>query len=196
MKQLTLVAVSISLLFASIIGYAQSQNLPDRSVYHLDSQWQDQTGTRFDIADLQGRVRIVAFVYTYCEHTCPTIVAKIKSVVAELPKDVQSEVVVTLVTLDPERDTVERVRSYLESQGLVESGWQVLVGAPDDVLSLAALFDVRYKPMGESDIAHSNVITLVDRNGEIRSQLRGLGQNTDDFAAQTIKAAQTSELSQ
>ncbi|MFT5609197.1 MAG: hypothetical protein ACI9PZ_003016 [Parvicella sp.] len=41
-----------------------------------------------------------------------------------------------------------------------------------DVLALAALFDVRYKPMGESDIAHSNVVTLVDKEGVICNQLR------------------------
>ena len=48
--------------------------------------------------------------------------------------------------------------------------WQILVSSQDDVLALAALFNVRYKPMGERDIAHSNVITLVDKEDVIRNQ--------------------------
>lgn len=158
-----------------------SAELPDNSVYHLESQWRDQHGVSFSITELQGPVRLVAFVYTYCEHTCPVIISELKSLVAQLPKSIRDKVIVTLVTLDPKRDTVERVAQYMESRSLDDKGWQVLVGTPDDVLSLAALFDVRYKPMGESDIAHSNVITLVDQNGVIRNKIKGLGQNADDF---------------
>jgi cytochrome oxidase Cu insertion factor (SCO1/SenC/PrrC family) len=38
---------------------------------------------------------------------------------------------------------------------------------------------MRYKPMGDADIAHSNVITLVDKLGVIRMQLRSLGEGTE-----------------
>jgi cytochrome oxidase Cu insertion factor (SCO1/SenC/PrrC family) len=62
---------------------------------------------------------------------------------------------------------------------LDDQNWQILVGSTDDVLMLSALFNVRYKPMGDADIAHSNVITLVDKLGVIRMQLRSLGEGTE-----------------
>lgn len=155
------------------------QALPDTSVYHIESSWRDQTGETFNITKLEGEVRLIAFVYTYCEHTCPVIITRIKSIMNALSEDAKKKTIVTLVTLDPERDTVERVKDYMISKDMDDQNWQILVGAPDDVLTLSALFDVRYKPMGESDIAHSNAITLVDKQGVIRMQLKSLGENTE-----------------
>ena len=158
-----------------------SEKLPDTSIYHIESSWQDQHGETFNITELKGQVRLVAFVYTYCEHTCPVIITRIKSIINALSKDAKKKTMVTLVSLDPERDTVERVKEYLISKELDKQNWQVLVGTPDDVLTLSTLFDVRYKPMGESDIAHSNVITLVDQQGVIRAQLRSLGESFEEM---------------
>ena len=165
------------------IAFADSddgkQTLPDTSVYHIESSWRDQHGDTFNITNLEGDVRLVAFVYTYCEHTCPIIITRIKSIMNALPEKVKKKTIVTLVTLDPKRDTVERVKDYMSIKGLDDQNWQILVGAPDDVLTLSALFDVRYKPMGESDIAHSNTITLVDKQGVIRMQLKSLNESSD-----------------
>ena len=179
--RVTLFVVAFVLLVSPSTTLLAQTDLPDHSVYHLDSVWRDQTGATFELSELKGKVRLVAFVYTYCEHTCPAIVAMLKTVLEELPEQAHDQVAVTLVTLDPQRDTVERVNDYLVSRGLENNGWQMLVGNADDVLSLAALFDVRYKPMGESDIAHSNVISVVDQLGVVRGQLRGLGQDRTEF---------------
>ncbi len=157
------------------------QTLPDASVYHIESSWQDQHGDSFNITELEGEVRLLAFVYTYCEHTCPVIITRIKSIVNALPEEVKKKTIVILVTLDPERDTVERVKEYMLNQDLDDQNWQILVGSADDILTLSALFDVRYKPMGEGDISHSNVITLVDKQGVIRMQLRSLGESTEEI---------------
>ena len=156
-----------------------NQTLPDTSIYHIESSWRDQHGETFNITELKGEVRLVAFVYTYCEHTCPIIITRIRSIVNALSKDAKQKTIVTLVTLDPKRDTVERVKQYMIDKDLDDQNWQILVGAADDVLTLSALFDVRYKPMGESDIAHSNAITLVDKQGVVRMQLRTLSQSAE-----------------
>ena len=167
------------ILLTIVTGFALAQDLPDNSVYHFESNWLNQESESVVLPDLAGNIQLVAFIYSYCEHTCPVIITRIKSIVKALSGDSQDNTIVTLVTLDPERDTVERVREYMKAKDLDEKKWQILVGSPDDVLTLSALFDVRYKPMGESDIAHSNVITLVDQQGVIRMQLKGLGQSPD-----------------
>lgn len=180
--QKTLLFLILLLPFMAFADSVSLDNpLPDNSVYHIESNWRDQHGEVFNITELKDSVRIVAFVYTCCEHTCPVIITRIKSIMRSLTKDSQDRTIVTLVTLDPLRDTVERVREYMKNQHLDNQNWQILVGSPDNVLTLSALFDVRYKPMGESDIAHSNTITLVDQRGVIRKQLKGLGQSPDEM---------------
>jgi protein SCO1/2 len=59
-----------------------------------------------------------------------------------------------------------------------------LHGDPDDVQALSALFGVRYKPMGVSDIAHSNMLTILDQQGVIRYQMKGLGENLNTIAGE------------
>jgi protein SCO1/2 len=185
MKKTALLALFYMFLMLPSMANADSeggkQRLPDASVYHIESSWQDQHGDSVNITELEGEVRLLAFVYTYCEHTCPVIITRIKSIVNALPEEVKRKTIVTLVTLDPERDAVERVKEYMLDQDLDDQNWQILVGAADDILTLSALFDVRYKPMGEGDIAHSNVITLVDKQGVIRTQLRSLGESTEEI---------------
>jgi len=157
--------------------------LPDESVYQLPGEWRDHEGRPLVLADLAGRPRLLSFVYTYCEHTCPTIVARLK-LASEPPEGpAAGELQVTLVSLDPQRDTPERMRAYMAEQGLDQRGWLMLHGDPDDVLAFAAMLGVRYRPMGDRDIAHSNMITVLDADGVVRYQAKGLDEDPAELAA-------------
>ena len=87
----------------------------------------------------------------------------------------------TLVSLDPARDRPEVLKRYMLEHDLDENLWTMLNGDPDDVLELSALLGVRYKPMDSEskDIAHSNMITVLDRQGRIHYQMKGLNQDLD-----------------
>ena len=148
-----------------------------KSVYQFDSTWYDQNNRKIELAALAGNVQLVAFVYTYCEHTCPLIIAQIKSVLDTLPEKPVKLLKVTLITLDPQRDTPAQMKSYMQKHKLNEDLWTMLAGDPGDVRVLSNLFGVKYKPMQKRELAHSNMITLLDRTGVIQFQLKGL--NTD-----------------
>lgn len=152
----------------------QAAALPDLSLYHLEGEWRTQEGTKLELPDLAGRPRLLSFVYTYCEHTCPTIVARLKAIADHAEGESASNLQVTLVSLDPGRDTPERMKAYMAEQGLDARDWLILHGDPDEVLGFAAMLGVRYRPMGDSDIAHSNMITLLDAEGVVRYQSKGL----------------------
>jgi len=173
-----------SLLFALLMGSASAEGLPDRSVYQFESSWVNQNASPVALPELAGHIQLVAFVYSYCEHTCPTIIATIKQVEKALSEQAEEQFRVTLVSLDPERDTPERLKAYMEKQSLDEGHWQFLHGDADDVRALSALFGVRYKPMGVSDIAHSNMLTILDQQGVIVYQMKGLGENLDTIGAE------------
>jgi protein SCO1 len=53
----------------------------------------------------------------------------------------------------------------------------LLHGESDDVLELAALLGVKYKEEATGQFAHSNLITVLNADGEIVHQLVGLGQD-------------------
>lgn len=165
------------LVFLILPMYTSAAELADDSVYHVGSSWTNQGGQQINISQLQDHIQVVAFVYTYCEHTCPTIIARLKQIEKSIPAEILPRVHITLVSLDPERDTPQVLKAYMQKHHLDEQRWTMLNGDPYDVLELSALFGVRYKPMGESDIAHSNMITVLDDQGIIRYQMKGMGED-------------------
>ncbi|MFT5220224.1 MAG: protein SCO1/2 [Gammaproteobacteria bacterium] len=170
-----------SIAIAAGLGDNTAKNLADDSIYHIDSNWLDQERNTINIAALQGKLQVIAFVYTYCEHSCPFILANLKKIARGLPQNATKALQFTLISLDPARDTPEVLKKYMEEHDLYAPTWQMLSGDEDDVLELAALIGVRYKPMDNQarDISHSNMITLLDKQGRIVYQLKGLNQDFD-----------------
>ncbi|WKD49269.1 SCO family protein [Microbulbifer spongiae] len=150
--------------------------LPDDSVYHAESQWRDQNGNEISISDLQGKVQVIAFVYTYCQHSCPVILSNLRSIEKKIASSDIPDVQFTLISLDPGRDSPEVLKRYMQEHDLDECRWLMLNGNPDEVLEFSALLGVRYRPMNNNkkDIAHSNMITVLDRQGKISYQMKGL----------------------
>ena len=62
-------------------------------------------------------------------------------------------------------------------------------GEPDDVQELAALLGVKYQEAADSQFAHSNVITLLNAEGEIVRQQIGLGQDIGPIVRELGKLA-------
>ena len=170
----------LGLLLAVPAAWAAPE-LPNDSVYHVASNWVNQNGGKVNIADFQGKVQVVAFVYTYCEHSCPFIIANLKRIEREIPAETKADVQFSLVSLDPARDSPEVLKQYMLDHDLDEQLWTMLNGNPDDVLELSALLGVRYRPMDNEakDIAHSNMITVLDRQGRIHYQMKGLNEGLE-----------------
>lgn len=158
-----------------------ANDLPDDSIYHIDSSWVDQNKNNVKIDQLSGKIQIIAFIYTYCEHSCPIIMSRLKQIEKHLPEKIKDEVHFSLFTLDPKRDSPEQLKLFEKKHELNDEIWQLYNGDPDDVLELAALVGVRYKPMnnGKNDIAHSNMITVLNKQGIEIHQVKGFGEDLD-----------------
>jgi protein SCO1 len=70
---------------------------------------------------------------------------------------------------------------YRRTRELPVATWTLLHGQPDDVLELAALLGVRYKEGADGQFMHSNVITLLNANGEIVVQQIGLNSDPQEM---------------
>lgn len=72
----------------------------------------DQNGDEFSFEQLDGKTVFVYFGYTYCPDYCPATVAEWREVKAALGEDAE-DVEFVMITVDPERDTPERLNEWL-----------------------------------------------------------------------------------
>ena len=150
------------------------------SVYELEGAWRDQTGAARSLASWRGKPVLLAMIYTHCTATCPLAVSELKRIAA-LDPDVRF----VLVSLDPVRDDANRLAEYAAERALDPARWTLLTGSDADVRDLAATLDVRYRRVTPEDLAHSNVITLLDREGRVARQASG---RMDDAALAELHA--------
>lgn len=151
------------------------------SIFNVESHWENQTGDHGPLAQIGGRAQVVAMVYTSCQYACPRILADMKRIQSELEGIPSKDLGLCLITIDPERDTVEAYQAYAERNKLEPDRWTFLRGEAGDILELANLLGVRYKKMPDGEFSHSNIITLLLPSGEISYQLNGLGADPSEL---------------
>lgn len=146
----------------------------DFSLYDLTHEWTDQHGSRRTLGSLAGRPQVIALVYTNCAVACPRIVADMKRLEAEMGARAK-DIGFVMVSIDPARDTPARLKEYATSTRLDSDNWTLLTADDDVILDLAVLLGVRYRRISETEMEHSNVLTIVDANGRIVHRQVGLG---------------------
>ncbi len=146
--------------------------LASDSIYQLNSTWTAQDGSTVHLADMRGCIRVVAMVYTTCAHACPMMAQEMKQIKEQLPAD--SHVAFSFFSFDPERDTPEALRNFATRNILEGADWSLFTGNPDDIRELAAVLGVNYRKELDGEIAHSNQITALDKEGRIVYQTIGL----------------------
>lgn len=142
-------------------------------------------GSRFDLASLRGRLALVFFGYTFCPDVCPLTMAKLKQVHVRLgPR--ASEVAVVMVSVDPERDSVEKLADYVG--GFSDEFYGVRLD-PERLEGVSQAYGVRVDrrsapAAGGSFYAvdHTGTLFVVDRTGRLRLEL-AYEANVDEIAA-------------
>lgn len=161
----------------------------DESIYNASSVWKNRHGDELSLSSLRGEVQVVAMVYTHCEYACPRILADMKRIRDSLSKDKLQGTNFVIVSIDPERDTPERLSEFADENDLGEEQWTLLNGDQGDILELAALLGFKYKRISNTDFTHSNMITVLNKEGEIVHQRNRLGDNPAVIVEAIKKAA-------
>ena len=126
----------------------------------------DQNGVARTEKDYRGKYLLLFFGYTYCPDVCPTTLAVMSAALDKLGS-VADRIVPILITVDPKRDTPEKLKSYLASFGPRFVG---LTGESRDIAAVAKEYRVYYKEHpaeneGGYTVDHSGVVYLMDPNG-------------------------------
>jgi protein SCO1/2 len=162
----------------------------DQSLYQLDSKWTNDFGHPLQLGAWRGRVQVVAMFFASCTYACPIIVHDLQRIEAALTERLRTNVSFALITIDTERDTPDTLHAYRATRKLPADRWTLLRGAPDDTLELAALLGVKFKREASGQFAHSNLITVLNEQGEVIHQLPGLNQDISE-TVKRISAAVT-----
>jgi len=152
----------------------------DKSIYQAASLWATDQGKQVKLGQLGGRPQIVAMFFANCQFACPIIVSDMKHIEAALTPELRARVGFTLISFDTKRDTPAVLSAYRLSRALPVENWALLHGEPDDVLELAALLGLKFKEDANGQFAHSNVITILNAQGEIVHQQIGLNQDIQE----------------
>ncbi|HYD85616.1 MAG TPA: SCO family protein, partial [Opitutus sp.] len=134
-----------------------------------------------------GRPTIVTMFFASCSYACPMLLSDLHRLREALPPAVREEAQFVLVSFDSERDTPEALRAYRERTNLNAKHWTLLHGDPAAVQDLAMLLGVKYKRDARGEYAHSNLITVLNAEGEIVHQQSGLqGEVVESARAITL----------
>ena len=127
--------------------------------------------------DLEGQWNLLFFGYTFCPDICPTTMAELRQLSLNLPEQMRDQLQVTMISVDPNRDTPEQMRSYL---AFFDAGFAGATGEPDQLADLAQALSVAYiEPDTSQDnylVDHSGQVVIIDPRGRyvgfIRPPLR------------------------
>jgi protein SCO1 len=160
-------------------GHAMARPKPivNESIFNLQSQWTNQTNDKVTLSRFSGHPSVLAMIYTSCKDACPMIVSDMKKIEKSLPHEKARQVQFILVSFDSETDTPKRLLEYAQAHALDLERWTLLTGSQDSVREISAILDVKFKKIGLGDFEHSNVITILNSNGEIKYQQVGLNQD-------------------
>lgn len=129
----------------------------------------DHHGQRRTLADFRGKAVVVFFGYTSCPDICPTTLARLAETMKVLGDDA-ARVQVLFITLDPERDSAERLKTF------VPWFYPSFLGLRGDTAQIKAateefrIFGARKQVGGELGyvIDHSTGAYVFDPAGRIR----------------------------
>lgn len=134
---------------------------------------QSASGGDWSTTDLQGQWDLLFFGYTFCPDICPTTMAELRQVTASLPPEQANNLRVTMISVDPQRDTPQQLRQYLE---FFQAGFHGATGEPEQLGKLAQALSVAYIEPDTSTadylVDHSGQVVMVDPAGHYVGFLR------------------------
>jgi protein SCO1/2 len=129
----------------------------------------DQHGQVRTPADFKGKVTVVFFGYTQCPDVCPATMAELAQIKKSLGPDGE-RVQGVFVTVDPERDTPEILKSYV---GSFDPSFVALRGTPEQTAAVVKAFKGFYakspgKTPGSYTVDHTAGSYVFDTEGRVR----------------------------
>jgi protein SCO1/2 len=127
-------------------------------------------GNRLRLSEMRGNTVLLFFGYTSCPDVCPTTMAELNQAFEKLGEEDAKQVQVLFVTVDPERDTPERVQEYVDH---FNSNFIGLSGTESELADVWKNYGVFRETVEGTSAAgylvnHTARVTLIDKDGNLR----------------------------
>mgnify|MGYP003899743021 CR=1 FL=1 len=127
----------------------------------------DHTGAAFNRQSLEGHWSFIFFGFTNCPDVCPTTMAILNETYSKLKDAEKDNLQIVLLTLDPERDSVEKLADYVP---YFNQDFIGVTGNKHLIRRLTAEINIAYSqvPLGNNEytIDHSSQIVLINPKGD------------------------------
>ena len=145
----------------------------------------DQNNEVFNKKSLEGSWTVLFFGYTNCPDVCPTTIYKLAEIKNGIKEDLPSANFNTvLVTLDPDRDSAERLDEYI---GYFDETMLGVTGTYENIQSFTSSLSVFYQRINKEegyDFNHTASIFVFDKDGSLfatMSPANTVGEIESDF---------------
>jgi protein SCO1/2 len=184
-----LLAIAAIVLAFGMPGHAADKSLPPDSVYQLDVQLLDQAGKRQPWSAQRGKPRLVAMFYTSCQYICPLIVDSGKAIEHQLTPAERKRIGITLISMDPVRDTPKALAAVVAKRKLDTHRWTLASPRKDDVRQVAGVLGVRYRELADGEFNHTSALVLLDAEGRVLARTETMGSKPDPEFVAAVKRA-------
>jgi protein SCO1/2 len=161
----------------------------------------DSNGKDIKLSDYKGKTVVLAFGYTNCADICPFTLGYLKQLYKMLSAEEQKKTNFIFVTIDPEYDTPEHLKAFVE---FFNKNFIGLSGSKEQIEYITSLYKAEYSDLSEGKVptkeirrvtpqktddkdekaslfSHTVVLYLIDKEGLTRS-LEYTGTPKDEFA--------------
>jgi protein SCO1 len=148
-----------------LVAQRGSVPLPQASAVGGPFKLTDQNGRTVTEQDMKGKPFLVFFGFTHCPDVCPTTLFDISEVFRKLGPDADRAGAL-FITVDPERDTPEAMKSYLSSFDPHLLGLTGDEAAVDGVIKTYRAYSKKVpNPDGSYTMDHTALVYLMDKDG-------------------------------
>lgn len=145
----------------------------------METAW----GEEYRFGEMKPKVRLLEFVYTNCPDICPNTTFKMTKLRQKLEKQhvFGNKVEFITITIDPKRDTREKLQAYAKTFGIKQNdkGWVLLRGSEQDTKKVADAFSFQYRDPGNGMLIHTTNTYLLNKNNRVIAQF-GMGKKGFD----------------
>lgn len=134
----------------------------------------DQKGQAISSATVKGKIHVADFFFTSCPSICPPMKKQMLRIYDKYQTN--DDVVLLSYSIDPKRDSIERLNSYAHKLGISNSDkWHFLTGNKDSIYSLATgyLVSAAEDPDAPGGHIHDGNFILIDKHSRIRGYYDG-----------------------